>query len=80
MEKCLCSLDTKLFLDDADTFVQFDHFNGSDITNSIALAECAEYHFLDSGIFILNYATNLVTVFSISALIAKQCTVHQTKC
>ena len=76
LEKCLCSLDTKLFIDHSNTNGGFDRLSDNYLASAIALVEYAEYHFLDSSVFIFRYATDFIAVCSLSALIAKQCKVH----
>ena len=80
LEKRLCSVDTKLFIDDVTAVPLSKHFAGSDSAITIALAEHPEYHFLDSSSSICDYATISFAVCSLSALIASQCIVHRIKC
>ena len=80
MEKCLCSLEPKLSIGNYRTNAGFDGYGDRYVTSAIALAEYAEYYFLDSSIFIVHCSIDLIAVCSLSALIAKQCKVHQTKC
>ncbi len=80
LEKCLCSLDAKLFIHDVNSVAESQRCHSSHLTATIAVVECPEYHFLDSDIFIFDYPANRIAVYSLSALIAKQCKVHQSKC
>ena len=47
---------------------------------NVALVECSEYDFLDSSISFFDDAANPIAVRNQSALIAKQCKVHQIEC
>ena len=80
MEKCLCSLESELSIDNHRGNTGFNGYGNSYVPPAIAMAQYAEYHFLDSSIFIVCCSTDLIAVCSLSALIAKQCKVHQTKC
>ena len=71
MEKCLCSLESKLSINDYRADAGFDRYGDRYITFAIALVEYAEYYFLDSSIFIVRRSIDLIAVCSLSALIAK---------
>ncbi|MGL6342612.1 MAG: hypothetical protein ACRC80_26150, partial [Waterburya sp.] len=58
----------------------FGHLCRSDLAFNVALGERAEYYFLGSIISHCDDPADPDDVFSLSALIIKQCKVHQNQC
>lgn len=80
MAEYLYPLDTELSIDTVALIVCDELFTCGGFAPSVALAKCPEYDFLDSGVVISDDATSSVAVCNLSALIAKQCKVHQIEC
>ncbi len=80
MVKRIHPLETELLVGAVALAVHDELFAGGNFAADVALVECSEYDFLDSSVVISNDAAGSIAVCNLSALIAKQCKVHQIEC
>ena len=74
------TLEAELSIDAINFAFRIERCDCSCSPANVALVECSEYDFLDSSVSIFNNAANFIAVRNQSALIAKQCKVHQIEC